>query len=224
MFWGIYWVISAGMAFIPYILGVLVSEFLPYSPQLASGLWTISFVLLIVAGYGALAILISEEASKRGYSRKLFFWLSIGLTPALIGLIVPNLARKDQQSLVLPRVCIKCQNHLLPEAKFCSVCGQLSPLVSPVENFQPIATQSSLPKSFPDSPRNRNLVGGVGALLGAMTLISFVFLETVLKLAIGVFGLPGFVPFASSGAGLTILGVILLVRGFRAPVSQSRRS
>lgn len=217
MFWSLYWLLSAGAALLTFVLGVLVIEFLPYSSDLGYGIWTSSFVLLISAGYGALSIVIAEEASKRGYSLKRFFWLSMGLTPILIGLIVPNLPRRVKTELVLQRICIKCQNPLVSEAMFCSVCGQLSQLVALTSNLDVNSDDGKFLNPSKQSPRIGNIIGGSAALLGAITLISLFVIDVNQNSGSDFFGINGFVPLATSGAGLTILGAILLIRGLRAP-------
>ena len=217
MFWSLYWLLSAGAALLTFVLGVLVIEFLPYSSDLGYGFWASSFVLLIGAGYGALSIVIAEEASKRGYSLKRFFWLSMGLTPILIGLIVPNLPRRVKTELVLQRICIKCQNPLVSEAMFCSVCGQLSQLVALTSNLDVNSDDGKFLNPSKQSPRIGNITGGSAALLGAITLISLFVIDVNQNSGSDFFGINGFVPLATSGAGLAILGAILLIRGLRAP-------
>lgn len=216
MFWVVYRAVAAGVAFVPFIVGVLVLWFLPYSGDLGYGLWTLSFALLISAGYGALSIVIAEEARRRGYSWKLFFWLSIGLTPLLMGLIAPNLSKRATTDLVLPRVCIDCQKPLLPDAKFCSICGRLSPLLAKANYFQPDSSGGGPLIASIVSARTSNVLSGIVAILGSITLISLFFLDANVTQGFVVFGIQGFVPLATSGAGLAILGVILLVRALRS--------
>ena len=220
MFWGVYWAASAGVAFIPFILGLLVLEFLPYSLDLGYGLWALSLILLMGAGYGAFSISLGEEAKKRGYSWRLYFWLSIGLTPFLVGLIVPNLPKRIEPGSALPRVCIDCQKPLLPEARFCSLCGRVSALLAPPPSPQGFISDFEFAKSKSGSARIANLLGGSGFIIGAIVLTSLFFQSADFtdndELSV-MFGIQGFLPLATTGAGLAVLGVIFLTRGLRLP-------
>lgn len=215
VFWGIYWAIAAGAVSLPFIIGALVLQFLPYSTELAYGLWLFSFILLISAGYGAFSLLVGEEAKKRGYPWKLFFWLSIGLSPFLLGVIVSNLPRKIELGSVLPRVCFGCQRPLLPRARFCSACGQLSPLL--VEPVSPEVTplESPLRGMSGNTTRANNIVGGVGALVGSLVVFSLYLLAADLLLDTGGLSMPDLLYMMALGPGLAILGTILLYRGLR---------
>ena len=216
VFWGIYWAIAAGVVSLPFILGLLVLQLLPYSSELAYGLLLFSLILLISAGYGAFSIVVGEEARRRGYPWNLFFWLSIGLTPFLMGLIVANLPRKGDES-ALPRVCFNCQKPLLPEARFCSACGQRSPILVDPTGYDFNTSEPTFQNTNSDSSRTKNIVGGVGALLGSLLLVSLFFLARDFLLVTGEVTLQDLLYLVALGLGLGILGIILLSRGLRRP-------
>jgi hypothetical protein len=100
---------------------------------------------------------------------------------------------------------------------FCSVCGQLSQLVALTSNLDVNSDDGKFLNPSKQSPRIGNITGGSAALLGAITLISLFVIDVNQNSGSDFFGINGFVPLATSGAGLTILGVILLIRGLRAP-------
>ena len=217
MFWGIYWSIAAGAVSLPLMIGILVLQFLPYSSDLAYGLLWFSFILLISAGYGAFSIVVGEEAKRRGYPWKVFFWLSIGLTPFFLGLIVANLPRKANIGSPLPRVCISCQKPLLQQARFCSACGQLSPILVDPTGFDFNHTEPPFQNMNSDSTRTKNIVGGVGALLGSLLLVSLYLLAKDFLLVTGEVALQDLLYLVALGLGLGILGIILLRRGLKRP-------
>lgn len=217
MFWGIYWAVAAGVVSLPFILGLVVLQLLPYSSELAYGLLLVSLILLISAGYGAFSVVVAEEARKRGYPWTLFFWLSLGLTPFLMGLIVANLPRKGNIESALPKVCINCQKPLLPEVRFCSACGQRSPILVDSTGFEFGLTEQPFQKINSESSRNKNILGGVGALLGSLLLVSLFFLTKDLLLVTGEVTLQDLLYPVALGLGLGILGVILLTRGLKRP-------
>ena len=223
MFWAIYWAVSAGFFSIPFAAGALALQLLPYSPDLAYASWLLSFILLLCAGYGAVSIVVGQEAAKKGYLWNLFFWLSIGLTPFLMGIIVANLPSKKGNSSVLPRVCIGCQRPLLAEARFCSTCGRHSPLlVEPTEFVIDFGGPYS-GKNSADSTRTGNLIGGIGALLGSLILLTFCLIAADLPLGTEELKVQELLYLAALGLGLLILGLILLQRGLKAQKNQVPR-
>jgi hypothetical protein len=217
VFWAIYWAISAGLASIPFIAGALAFQFLPYSPDLAYGAWWLSLILIISAGYGAFSIVIGEEAKKKGYRWHLFFWLSIGLTPFLVGVIVTNLTTKTAAASVLPRVCLGCQRQLLPKARYCSACGQQSPLLVEASGSGLNPTDSHIEPRSSESARARNIIGGVGSLLGSLILTTFFLLALNLDVGTGLVNIQDLLYPQAVGIALAILGVILLQRGLKTP-------
>jgi hypothetical protein len=65
-----------------------------------------------------------------------------------------------------------------------------------------------------------NLLGGSGFIIGAIVLTSLFFQSADFtdndELSV-MFGIQGFLPLATTGAGLAVLGVIFLARGLRLP-------
>jgi len=219
VFWGLYWAFSAMAVVIAFTLGFLVVELLPYSTVLGQSLWIGAGLLLVASGYGALSILIAAEGKKKGYSRTLFFWLSIALTPVLVGIILGSLGTRKSTMAVLPRICISCQAPLLDDAIFCSECGQRHPIPAYRMQVSPPNQLVSGRHKTPVSDRNAAIALGTLASLGVLTLALWLLLAS--RWLEGTGGQASLRPqdLLSIGAlagGLIVLAVVLFLRAFRS--------
>jgi hypothetical protein len=78
-------------------------------------------------------------------------------------------------------------------------------------------TDSQIEPKSSESARERNIIGGVGSLLGSLILTTFFLLALNLDVGIGLVNIQDLLYLQAVGVGLAILGVILLQRGLKTP-------